>query len=300
MSPADRTDIINTQRLLALRTFAGFEDLDLTDAALILGAMNERTLPTGSELSKSGIPVAAAWFVVEGELAVQDVAGRRLVRAGETVGMLELLSGTNDGLEIESTSDAIVLELERSHFMAMLNANFEMLANAMRSLSRAILMLSPLEPGPKSKIEPRDVPAFNFVDSLLLLHELSPFGAVGAETMAELAASLSEQTLSGIVEPRGQLTEHIYLVLKGELSYGTVKMPAGSGFGALHSLAEIPLAQDLTAAEGTHVFVWTLNTIMDALEDDIPFALTWLRGMAARVHDLARTPAARDAVAKLD
>lgn len=300
MSSSEWIDTVNAQRLFALRTFAGFEDIDLSDAAMILGAMTERSLPAGTRLSKNGTPVTAAWFVVEGELAVKDVAGRRIVRAGETLAMLELLSGTSDGLDIQSTTEAIVLELERSHFMGLLNANFEMLSDVMRALSRAIINLSPLEPGTKGDFGEHKSRDLDFVERFVLLHALSPFGAVGAETMAELAEALEERSVSGTIESGGALIQHIYLVLDGHLSYGPVDLPPGSGFGALHAIAETPLLHDVVAAEGTRVFVWTLDTIMEALDDDIPLALTWLRGMAARVHGLATTPAARDAVAKLE
>lgn len=288
-SELSELDTLNTQRLLALRSFAGFEDLDLADAALLLGAMTERALKPGMKLSKRGAPLCAAWFVVEGELAVTDAAGRRVVHAGETAGMLELLSETHDGPELESAGEAIVLELEKADFTAMLSGNFEMVADAMRSLSRVILQYAPLEGGPVSMIEPQRAGDLDFVDLLLLLHHLSPFGEVGAETMSELAASLTELTLSGTVAVEGQINERIYLVLRGRLRYGALEATSGHGFGALQAIAEAPLAHDLIADEDTRVFAWSLNTIMDALDDDIPFAMRWLREWAQRVQRLVAT-----------
>ncbi len=282
------TSVLDAERLLQLRRFPGFQDVAVDDAALLLGAMTERALAPGEVLARRGAPLGAAWFVVEGALEVESANHPRTVSAPDMVGMLELMSGDPDGLGVVCASSAVVLELEQADLLAILASDFDMLARSMLSLCRGILMLSPHEGGPVSPVfAQRRIEALSFVDALLLIHELSPFGAVGAETMAELAASFTEVSLSGVVEARGQVTERVLLVLEGELTYGPVVVPTGGGFGALHAIAEAPLAHDLIAAEGTRALVWSIDTIMDALDDDVPFALRWLREMAGRAQALA-------------
>lgn len=277
---------INPVRLLGLRRFPGFEEVDLADAALILGAMTERVLADGQSIARRGAPLSAAWFVVAGELAVDGGAYRVRVGAGEMVGMLELIAEIGEGLGVVSVGEAVVMELGQADLLAILAGNFEMLAASMRSLCRGILQLSPLEEGPTGTPPRERTGPLALVDSLLLLHELSPFGAVGAETMAELAASLTELSVAGVVVPRAQLSERILLVLEGRLRYGPLEICAGRGFGALQAIAEAPFAYDLIADDGTRLLVWSLDTVMDALDDDIPFALGWLRGLATRAHAL--------------
>jgi CRP-like cAMP-binding protein len=279
--------IIDPQHLLGMRRFAGMADVDLNDAAKLLATATERSLAAGAQLSALGAPLTTAWFIVEGELRFGD--GKREQRAGpyEAVGFLELFGEIADGLEVECVTDAVVLEIERSHLLALLADDFDGLVELLRSFSAAILQVSPFEQSPMRARPPAGPSPLSFVERLVFLHELSAFAEAGVGTVAELALQVSDTDVSGTLLCAGSALDQMFFVVRGALRYGDADVAAGSSFGALHAIGEIPLAHDLVAERGATVIACEVAVVLDMLEDDLPLALTWLRGLAARVVELS-------------
>jgi CRP-like cAMP-binding protein len=278
--------LLDPQQLLEVRRLAGMSEVDLDDAAKLLAISTERALPAGTTLSKRGEPLSAGWFVLEGELIVRDSARQRLAKVHEAVGFVELLAESADGLEVSCQNDAVVLEIPRASLTALIADDFEGLLGVIRAFSLEILRAEPFDQPPTRAEPPKGDPPLSFVDRLLFLHELSTFAEAGVDTVAELAWQVSEAAVSGVLHRAGSAVDRIYMVVRGALRYGTASVPAGSAFGALHVLAETPLAEDLVAEPGTSVIACDIGTVLDMLEDDLPLALMWLRGIAARLVEL--------------
>jgi len=286
VQPVDETSL-SALRLLGLRRFAGFERVDVDDLAKLLAATTERTLPSGTHLAKRGAPLLAAYFVIEGTLRVSLGDRSHDVGPNETAGMVDMIAGRPEGLDIDCVTDAVVLELENADFIAFNAENFDMLEALLRAFSARVLTLSPLEgstqPAQKS---PRRTTS-GFVERLLFLHGLEAFGALGAETTADLAAALEEhQPLPGVIVPKGHPTGALYVVVEGALRFGMSEIQPGGVFGLLHSVAQSPLPFDLVATNGTKVLTCRREIVADLLEDNVAFTLAWLQKLAQRLLEL--------------
>lgn len=279
---ADRDPPVpSAERLLSLRRFVGMEDMDADDAAEFLALTSERVVRAGTRLAQSGSALDRAWLVVEGELAIGPHHQR--IGPGQLAGVVEMLSGSAAGLDVECRRDAVVLEIHGEDFFTLLGGNFEMLAGVMAGLSGALIELESFSGAPALTEVQYPPPPLGFVDKLLIFRERSDFLAGGAETVTELAAATTDVTVSGVVERAGQVIERMYVVLAGTLRYGALEVGPGDGFGGVHGLAEVPLAFDVVAAPQTRVLVLSIDAMMDALDDDVPFALSWVRALALAV-----------------
>lgn len=277
---------LDVDQLLAMRQFVGLESLSLDAAARILATMTERALPAGTRLSEGGAPLAAAWFLREGELEIGGPRGPSRVSTRDPIGLLELLAESPGGLEITCVTDVVVFEIRGEELTALLADDFDGLVGAMRSISAAILELSEMEPPFASTPAPPGPTPLGYVDRLLFLREIATFGSAGAETGAELALAMTERTLQGVVATAGTFVGDVVVVVEGALRYGEGTVSPGNVFGALHGFGEVALRHDLVADTGTRVLTLPVEALLDLAEDDVLLAVGWLRGLAARLLEI--------------
>jgi CRP-like cAMP-binding protein len=284
----DQEASLSAVRLLGLRRFPGLENVDIDDLAKLLAATTERTVSRGSHLATRGSPLPAAYFVIEGALRTSAGNGWHEVGPNETAGMVAMISEHPDGLEIECTAEALVLELERADFLAFNAENFDMLEELVRAFSARVLSLSPLE-GTEDAAEPTwKGNRSGFVERLLFLQGLASVSPFGAEATAELATVLEERRpAAGVLAPAGSAIDALYIVVAGALRFGSAALKPGSLFGLLHAVAHAPLPFDLVASPDTIVLTCRPETLVDLLEDNVPFMLAWLRQLANRLVELS-------------
>ena len=277
---------LEVEQLLTMRQFVGLESLSLDAAARILATMTERTLEAGTRLSEGGKPLDAAWFLREGEIAIGDPARASHVATRDPIGLLELLAESPQGLEITCVTEVVVFEIRGEELTALLADDFDGLVGAMRSISGAILSLSEMEPSFAEPPSHRGEVPMSFVDRLLFLRGLSAFTIAGAETTAELALAMKEKVVDGLVATKGAYLEDMFVVVDGMLRYGTGEVGPGNVFGAYHGFGEAALTHDLVATAGTRVLALPVEVLLDLAEDDVFLAVSWLRGLAARLLEV--------------
>lgn len=284
-SPDDDAIVVDADRILALRTFLGMEDLAIAEAVQLLGMMTERRWPAGSVLATRGAPLPAAWFVLEGELRLGGAPERR-ARAHEIAGILELLGDTPDGLDVVTATEVVALEVGRDDLFAQLALDFEMVRGVIQTLSANLIKVAP----DVDRTEPLVVPPasgqpLDFATRLRFARGLGSFPPSAIATLADVATAFEETTAEGVLLPAGATVDRIWIVVEGELRAGNTRFVPGSMFGRLPAFAEAALAHDVVAAPGTRLLGLPMATVLDLYEDDATGALFAVRVLAAHLAD---------------
>lgn len=282
----DAPVLVDADRILALRTFLGLEDLAISEAVQLLGMMTERRVPAGTVLAKRGASVPAAWFVLEGELRIGHAGGERRVGAHEIAGILELLGDTPDGLDVVTATDVVALEVGRDDLVAQLAVDFEMVRGVLQQLSANLLMVAP-DIDRTEPLVPAPAPGkpLDFAMRLRFARGLGSFPPSAIATLADVAEAFEEETAEGTVLPAGATVDRIWIVVEGELHAGEARFVPGSMFGRLPAIAEAALAHDVVAAPGTRLLGLPMATVLDLYEDDATGALFAIRVLAAHLAD---------------
>ena len=282
----DAPVLVDADRILALRTFLGLEDLAISEAVQLLGMMTERRVPAGTVLAKRGASVPAAWFVLEGELRIGHAGGERRVGAHEIAGILELLGDTPDGLDVVTATDVVALEVGRDDLVAQLAVDFEMVRGVLQQLSANLLMVAP-DIDRTEPLVPAPAPGkpLDFAMRLRFARGLGSFPPSAIATLADVAEAFEEETAEGTVLPAGATVDRIWIVVEGELHAGEARFVPGSMFGRLPAIAEAALAHDVVAAPGTRLLGLPMATVLDLYEDDATGALFAIRVLAEHLAD---------------
>lgn len=278
--------VVDAERILALRTFLGMEELAISEVAQLLGMMTERRWPAGAVLAKRGAHVPAAWFVLEGELRIGHAAGERRVVAHEIAAILELLGDTPDGIDVVTATEVVALEVGRDDLFAQLALDFEMARGVLQQLSAGLLAVAP-DIDRTEPLVPPPAPgqALDFAARLRFARGLGSFPPTAIATLADVAAAFEETTAEGTLLPAGATVDRIWVVVEGELRAGDARFVPGSMFGRLPAIAEAALAHDVVAAPGTRLLALPMATVLDLYEDDATGALFAVRVLAAHLAD---------------
>lgn len=280
--PGDDTIEVDADRILALRTFLGMGDLAISEAVQLLGMMTERRWPAGTVLARSGAPMPAAWFVLEGELRLGVSPGDRRVGAHEIAGILELLGDTPDGADVVTVTDAVALEIGRDDLFAQLGLDFEMVRGVIQTLSANLIKIAPDIDHTEPLVSlPASGQRLDFATRLRFARGLGSFPPSAIATLSEVAAAFEETTTEGILLAAGATVDRIWIVVEGELRAGESRFVPGSMFGRLPAFAEAALAHDVVAEPGTRLLGLPMATVLDLYEDDTAGALFAVRVLAA-------------------
>lgn len=289
----DEAVVVDAERILALRTFLGMEDLAIAEAVQILGMMTERRWPAGTVLASRGVPLPAAWFVLEGELRVGAASSARRVGAHEIAGILELLADTPEGVDVVTVTDVVALQIGGDDLFAQLALDFEMVRGVLQQLSTNLLAVAPdVDRTEALVLPPAPGDALGFATRLRLACGLGCFPPSSVATLADAAAAFEEIAPEGTLLPAGTVVDRIWIIVEGELLAGDARYPAGAMFGRLPAIAEAPLAGDVVAAPGTRLLGIPMATVLDLYEDDTRCALFAVRVLAAHLveHQEALSP----------
>ena len=276
---------LRADRLFGLHRVLQMTSVSLEDATRLLSAMTERTYASGAVLALRGRPLDAAFFVLDGEVAATSARGAVVqARANDNAGFVELLSEDPDGLDIRCVADATVLEIEKSDFLRMAAEDFGMMETIQRAFASSLVRAIPF-----GRTIHRSVPTWTtcpvgYVERMLFLRELSALYDSGIATLAELAQMGTETTIDGgVLLPAGQTLDGLYLVTSGTLAHGDTELVPGDTFGWLQSMAREPLSDDLVATGAASVLVFSLEAMLELLEEDVPFALASMRRLAQEI-----------------
>jgi CRP-like cAMP-binding protein len=265
---------ITLQRMLAIRQFAGFSDVDLAELATIAENVFERTIPAGATLVNAGVRFPGIYMVVRGQLVTRErsYGPRRLV------GALEVIGGRPSRDAVIAAEPTQTLLLPSTGFSEILEDNYGVLSTTRRLLARQLLRYGAM---PKRIAPPLHSKPLGIVERLIVLRAMSPLASANVQALSSLAHAAEE-----IVVAPGELvsTEGMTLLLDGQIRIGDT-IASHVVLGGLEALAEVPHAdaEAVTSVRALHI---TSAALFDVMEDHTDFALAIVRKLATELLDV--------------
>jgi CRP-like cAMP-binding protein len=281
---------LTIQRLLTLRQFEGFNEVDLSELATVAENMIERTFAPGALIVNAGSRFPGAYLVVQGRLeAPGHVWGPRSV-----VGVLEMIAARSSEHRIAAAAQTRVLLLPESNFDELLEDNYGVLSTTRRLIARLMLGYG------SAPFTPQPVPRFGrtlgMVDRILALRAYLPIADGNLQAVSALAQASEElEYAAGTqIHHAGEEPAATLVVLDGQVRLrrhtGMEAIAATSTIGALESLAEVPHVDDAHALTRVRALRLPNAALFDVMEDHTDFAIAMVRRLAGELLDLQQFP----------
>lgn len=124
------------ERVLLLQGISLFKFCSAEEIVRIASIAAQATFAAGEQVYRNTDPAAALYCVVEGEVVLEHGDGSEdLVKAGDTFGVLEILSGRLRQAAARAVTDTRALRIEADDFFDLLSNNVEIV----RALFREVL-----------------------------------------------------------------------------------------------------------------------------------------------------------------
>jgi CRP-like cAMP-binding protein len=292
---ADDPNLSPTEKLLYLGRVAWSQvGLPRALARLSVAAehMRERAFPLGAVLAREGEPVASAYVLVRGRVAVSR-RGMVLGEAepGSIVGLEALLSQDQLGIGVVAATDVLALEVESDTLLGILGDHFPLVHDAIQVATRRLLALTRrLGPRDESSGLPFRPPAgrpMNLVELLLFLRTPGgPFERSSIDAVAELAGMLTQTPYEAghFFWKEGERAGHVCVVVEGSVACTSSRDGPSSRFrvgpgrqlGALESVAGESRWYDAVAETAGIVLHLDVDRLIDLFEDNVDIALDYL------------------------
>lgn len=283
------------ERLLYLKTVPLFQGMPASELAVFAEYVTEHRFRRGRRLLSEGEPVDCFYVLVRGRV----VMGRggepiRTYGEGDSVGVIPLLAGDPDGVEVRALTDVLALRIDGGTCWEVFEDRFSIYVHVLQTLCRLLRSerrkLSPRRSRARA-IAPRiDRP--ELVSHLLALREAVPFTGASFAGLAQLAACVVPIEVGAGTElwtessPSGQAL----LLVSGRIdcAAGGERFERGPGytFGFVDSVAE--QERSYSARAGTDLTALSIDreTLLDVFEDHPHLAEACLRHIASRVLSL--------------
>lgn len=287
-------------RVLFLRTLAGFEWLPPAALAALARHLSERFVGRGDVLDRAGGPVEAAYLVVDGELRLTPPDGPpRTITASESCGLLELLARAPADGTVTATADTVLLELDLDGAFDAAEEHFDVLRQYLRFLGRRFLYeLRRLPDGTRLALPDAAVAAsggkLDLVQRLQMFTRARVFSDCNLDALLELARNAEEQVLPEHAPAwqAGDQAGHFFLVTSGSLrarmgSSGR-ELLFGPGFtvGMPEAVGGFRRPYDLVPERETVVLRLAADLLLDLLEDYPEMGVDVTAALSRRVLDL--------------
>ena len=292
------------ERTLFLRSLPVLGDLQAAELAVIAEYAVERHCKKGEVIHRRGERVDAFHIVVEGRVQVEGgehPAGFE-VEAEDQVGLLSLLSQSEEGIDAVASVDSLLLEIDADLLYDLFEEHFYFVHGVIRRLAHSILEERKQIPegeflGRRDPlIECPDRP-LDFVERVVLVQRGRTFVNSGLDALASLARKMSEvRMLAGTeIWPRGALSGHVLMILSGVVECrqadgrGTFRCGAGYPLGNVESLAGEPRWYDAVAETDIVALRGETETFLDMLEDDFQMACDFLQSFSGGLIETRRS-----------
>jgi len=286
-------------RVLLLRTLPILDGLAPAHLAAIAQHAEERFLSRGTMLpttSGSGSPLVH--FIIEGSVDVRYADGHTRHReAGDSVGFLDVLSGSEAPFEARTAQDTVALELDweaqldvcQEHFPVVMRYASFLARRTIEAMSANIQF--ELDEPESTVVSSR----MNLVDRILALHRSRTFSSGSFDALAELAHHVREIKWGRRkrIWQLGDDADNFVLLASGTVRCMTAE---GTSFRR-HAGATLGLYEAISDSKRWHAAVSESSTIalqvdvepfMDILEDHFDLARDFLGVLAGNLMVLRR------------
>jgi CRP-like cAMP-binding protein len=273
-------------RLLALRQFDTFADVDLGELTTIANSLQERTFEAGTVVASPGAELPGAYLVVKGRLDVSDRGwGPRSL-----VGGLETIARRVCTQRIVAPIPTRTLLLPGNTFSELLEDNYGVLSTIRRRIASEMLALD------AGAFVPTVTPhvsahALGLVDRIMLMRVYLPPPKGNIQANAVLA-NASEEVLFAPgtqIYTSGERATAPLAILEGKVrlvSSNGEKVVSAATIGGLECLAESSYVTTAVAATPVRALRFPASVLFDVMEDHTDFAIALLRRLAGSLLDL--------------
>jgi CRP-like cAMP-binding protein len=282
--------IVPLRRLLSLRQFAAFANVDLGDLAMVAENVVESTFPAGAEIASAQARVPALHLVLDGRIEARRGTTIETWGPREVFGLLEVLAGRAATMPAISATETHTLELAATDTLEILEDNFGLLRAVLRGLAASLVSLGGLA-APTGFAMP-STSQLTLVERLIVLRQHVPFVGGRLQALAAVAQACEELSWPAgmAVAHAGNAAEGTLMILDGTLRASHAQGPAkilraGDTFGSLETLAG--LRHELTVETVSPVrAMWCPGAaIVDVLEDHTDLGLEMIATFAKALLD---------------
>jgi len=285
-------------RVLLLRTMPLFEGLGPIQLAAIAQHAGERVLVRESTLSLRARSNDAYLVVVEGELEAGTKASAERYSKGDAVGLVELLTHSDEVLTLKAAVDTILLELDWEAQLDVWEEHFAVIMSHVAFLSSRLVershKLTQPELGPVPLIAAQKFgKPLDFNERLLLLSRSHAFSPGCIDALSELTHHVEEVRMrkGQRVWSAGQESDHFLLIASGALRLedehgGEAIYRPGTAAGMAESLSRQYRRFSAVTLQTTVALRVQIEVFMDILEDHFDLSLDVLATLAHRFTSL--------------
>ena len=284
-----------TERLIILRTFEGFTDMEPSDVSVLAEHTRKRFFPAGAVIAREGAPATAIHFIVHGAAELHR-HGHPLTRLGPrgTVGGVAALARDPDTPRIVAVDDTVTLEMRVEDMEDVFEDNFHILLSVARAIARTTLQLR-RELGPGAGFDDDEGPAvtcparaFDLVERIFFLRQSLLFARMRIEPLAQLARHARELRVDAgtVLRREGEEPRSIILPICGRVRAHNAAgqqfhLGCGGAIGGLSVIADRPNWVTFEVVEPMVALSFDREIFLDVLEDHAEMARDFLAVLAA-------------------
>jgi CRP-like cAMP-binding protein len=288
---------LDVERVLYLGSLPLFGNLPPHELALLAEYASEKRVKGGTVLHGRGEVVGSLYVVVEGNLALTR-NGQKLGKAGprEAVGVLGLLAGADEGIEVCTEGECVLLEIEGDAVRDVFEEHFSILDHAIGATCRMVrearrqIPQDAGYPAPASTSSIRRRKDLDLVERILFLRSTLMMRHAPIRALAELAKVAEEMVIApgeAIWHEGDDEVEWFLVLVSGTV---TARTKAGQTFsfgatdaiGVLDALANQPRWYEATADQEIVALKIEAEGLEDVLEDHVEMGLELLSMLAGQ------------------
>lgn len=283
------------QRVLALRSFPAYAELDPEEVAAAAHRMRERRYEAGETILREGRPVREVHFVLRGEVSIRR-GGRELQRLGDhsVVGGLAVLAADPEGYEVVATAPSRTLAQDADEAWDMIEEHFVLGQRLMQGLAEQGLKLQRGLPGGFGygpPATPTGAPRENLdlVERVASLRSALTFAGSQLEALADLAREVEVVRFApgDVLWRAGDLGADFVVIDHGvvrcQADDGAFALGSGDVVGALDCFAAQPRWYDAIADTEVLGLRLRRETLLDVFEDHASLMRAAIQSMASNL-----------------
>ncbi|MGE0787818.1 MAG: Crp/Fnr family transcriptional regulator [Sandaracinaceae bacterium] len=298
--PSSDVEIGRVERIVALRSFPGWSDVDASDLAVIANAAKARRYAAGDVLCDPHEPPDALFLVVSGSVRAA-LDGVETGRFGEhsAVGGLAAFAEISRGYELVALEETVALELAHSDMEEIFEDRFILLLRVLSTLAKSSIALRQKLPlggfSNDAKVGPPRPPRpLDLIERILVLS--SNFAMAGRiDSVAVLARSARElrHEVGDVVWRCGDPGDSMLSIVSGRVRCtaedGTTwDLGAGDLAGGMCSLGYVPRWYTMEVIDPLLALMMRRDVSIDVWEDHPDLALQSLKVFAQGLLRLQR------------
>jgi CRP-like cAMP-binding protein len=299
--------LTNIERLMVLRTFAGFATLTPSEIGVMAAQTRKRFFPAGTIISEEGAPPRSIHFIVDGEIELSRHGHKlRSYDARSAVGGLNALARDLDTPRMLASQDTVTLEISTDDMEDVFEDNFGIVIGVMRAITRGILeMRAELgkdagyhDDGENAKCPARPL---DLVERIFFLRKTIAFARTRIEALAQLARNAEEIRLDAgtVLWREGDQPDQIIFPICGRVKATTevgqeFYFRPGGTFGGLDSMAQRERWFTAEVDEYLIGLRFDREIFLDVLEDHYEMARDFMGLLAANLLGLLEQAAGHD------